>query len=357
MRHATRQTTPSSTAAQPAPGPTGARAAFERVFSRQFFKILSVVTTIGMFIVLVMGVTVTTTNSARGCGGSWPLCNGKFIPEFAVSTLIEFSHRAVTGVETILVLALAAGVLYYWRGRREIQILAPLMVIFLFLQAALGALAVVFNPTPPEILAAHFGVSLLSFVSILLVAIFLFEEKTTDRLRDRPTPAGFRNLVFALALYTYFVVYTGAYVRHRGVELACATWPLCNGQVVPNLTSGAGIVFLHRFASLLLAAGAVWLFLWARRLRAGRPDLYWGSVAVLVGVILQALEGALVVWSRLNLFSLLAHGAVIALVFGALGYLVIHVLPRQRNIRSLVKPAAKVNVSATSAQTATSPQG
>ncbi len=226
------------------------------------------------------------------------------------------------------------------------------MVIFLFLQAALGALAVVFDPTPPEILAAHFGVSVLSFVSILLVAIFLFEENTTDRLRDRHVPAGFRNLVFALAVYTYIVVYTGAYVRHRGVELACSTWPLCNGQVVPNLTSEQGIVFIHRFAALLLAAGAVWLFIWARRLRAGRPDLYWGSVAVLIGVIVQALEGALVVSSRLNLFSLLAHGAIIALLFGALGYLVIHVLPRQRDVRSLVKPAAKAPISTEPASTA-----
>ena len=80
----------------------------ERIFSRRFVRILSVITTLGMFLVLVMGVTVTTTNSGRGCGGSWPLCNGQFIPEFAVSTFIEFSHRAVTGVETILVLALTA---------------------------------------------------------------------------------------------------------------------------------------------------------------------------------------------------------------------------------------------------------
>jgi heme a synthase len=155
-------------------------------------------------------------------------------------------------------------------------------------------------------------------------------------------------------VYTYIVVYTGAYVRHRGVELACKTWPLCNGQIVPNLTGEEGIVFLHRFASLLLAAGAVWLFLWARRLRAGRPDLYWGSAAVLAGVILQALEGAVVVWSRLNLFSLLAHGAIIALLFSALGYLVIHVLPRQRDVRSLVKPAAKASTDAEPASTAAS---
>src|SRR2546430_15137729 len=61
----------------------------------------------GMFLVLVMGVTVTTTGSAEGCGRDWPLCHGRFVPDFAVATAIEFSHRAVTGVEGILIVALA----------------------------------------------------------------------------------------------------------------------------------------------------------------------------------------------------------------------------------------------------------
>ena len=39
----------------------------------------------------------------RTLGRSWPLCNGRFIHEQATATLIEFSHRAVTGVEGILV--------------------------------------------------------------------------------------------------------------------------------------------------------------------------------------------------------------------------------------------------------------
>src|SRR5579871_6831677 len=63
---------------------------------------LAVVTAVGMFVVLVMGTLVTNSGSARGCGGSWPLCNGQFIPQFAVSTLIEFSHRTVTAVESLL---------------------------------------------------------------------------------------------------------------------------------------------------------------------------------------------------------------------------------------------------------------
>lgn len=74
-------------------------------------RALAVVASAGMFVVLVMGTVVTNTGSAEGCGRDWPLCRGKFIPEFAVKTFIEFSHRAVTGVEGLLIVALAVGAL------------------------------------------------------------------------------------------------------------------------------------------------------------------------------------------------------------------------------------------------------
>ena len=65
-------------------------------------KWLSVAATVGMFLVLLMGATVTNTGSAEGCGRSWPLCHGEFIPEYAFETMVEYSHRLVTGVEGLL---------------------------------------------------------------------------------------------------------------------------------------------------------------------------------------------------------------------------------------------------------------
>src|SRR6516162_9055160 len=100
---------------------------------------LGVVAAAGMFAVLIMGSVVTNTGSQQGCGRNWPLCQSKFIPQMAVKTAIEFSHRAVVGVETVLILVLAAGALYFYRQRREFQVLVPIMVGFLFLQAGLGA--------------------------------------------------------------------------------------------------------------------------------------------------------------------------------------------------------------------------
>src|SRR5947209_1927055 len=179
---------------------------------KRLLKILGVIATGGMFTVLVMGATVTNTGSAHGCGRSWPLCRGQLIPQFAVSTLIEFSHRAVVGVESVLILGLAAGTLYLYR-RRDLQALAIVMVVFLLLQAGLGAWAVMY-PQLAVVLALHFGVSLIAFASVLLTTVALFEADGQEALRQIPAPRAFRRLVWAVAAYSYAVVYLGALVRH-----------------------------------------------------------------------------------------------------------------------------------------------
>src|SRR6059058_1856012 len=170
-----------------------------------------------MFVVLVMGATVTNTGSAEGCGRSWPLCNGQFVPEFTVSTAIEYSHRAVTGVEGVLVVALTVAMLALWRHSREVVVLAVVMLGTLLLQAGLGAAAVLW-PQSPAILATHFGVSLVAFASTFLSAAVVF-ERTGSRRGPTISPTSLRNLAIGVGAYVLCVVYLGAYVRHAEVSL------------------------------------------------------------------------------------------------------------------------------------------
>lgn len=290
-------------------------------------KILAVVTTIGMFIVLVAGATVTNTGSEHGCGNSWPLCHGKLVPQFVFSTAVEYIHRVDAAFETVLILALAAGAWYLYGRRREIRILAPMMVGFLFLQAGLGAWAVMY-PQVSAVLALHFGVSLVAFATVLLTTLFLLQVDGSDALRDRPIPAGFRRFVWALAAYSYVVVYSGAYVRHTNADDACSGWPLCNGAVLPQLQGKVASAFGHRIGAAVLTLTIVVLLLWARRLRTTRPDLHRGAMVALHCVVLQALIGAAVAWTGMSLASALAHAAGSGLLFGALSYLCMRVLPR-----------------------------
>jgi cytochrome c oxidase assembly protein subunit 15 len=287
---------------------------------------LAVAATVGMFVVLIMGATVTNTGSQAGCGQSWPLCHGKLIPSYTLATAIEYSHRLVTSVEGILIAALAVVALAGWRKRREVKILVPLMVFTLLLQAGLGAWAVM-APQNAAALASHFGVSLTAFASVLLTAAFLYEHGGAERLRNRPVPPRFRGYVVGVIVYIYLLVYLGAYVRHSNASMACVDWPLCNGAVFPGFSGPVGVAFAHRLAALLGMLLIVGLVLWTRRFRAERPDLYWASVASLVLVLAQSLSGAIVVWSRLDIFATLAHAGLVTLLFGCLSYMCYHLLP------------------------------
>lgn len=54
--------------------------------------------------VILWGAIVRATGSGAGCGEHWPLCEGQVIPHaHAIATLIEFAHRATSGVDIILV--------------------------------------------------------------------------------------------------------------------------------------------------------------------------------------------------------------------------------------------------------------
>jgi cytochrome c oxidase assembly protein subunit 15 len=105
--------------------------------------------------------------------------------------------------------------------------------------------------------------------------------------------------------------------------------------VVPPLVGGMATSFAHRLAALLLLLAVSGLALWTRQLRARRPDLYAGSLAALGAVLLQAVSGAIVAWTRVDLFSALSHAALAGLLFASLSYLCLHVLP----LRGRAEPA------------------
>jgi cytochrome c oxidase assembly protein subunit 15 len=302
---------------------------------------LAVAASVGMCFVLQQGTLVTNTGSAAGCGNTWPLCHGQIIPEFSgvggAGTLIEFTHRAAVPIESTLIILLSAGILWFWWGRLESRILAPAMIFFLFLQALLGGLAVEY-PTSAAVLAAHFGISLLAFASIVLTAAFVIEIGGAETVRDYPLPATIRWSVRGVVIYTYIVVYLGAYVRHVGASLSCLDWPLCNGRVIPRFIGGEGTQFLHRVAAGILVMVILALYFMVHSMRRTRPDLYWGAVACVGLVVLQALSGAIVVETRVAVLSTLLHSFLVSLLFVTEAYLWLHTLRLPSGARRLVTP-------------------
>ncbi len=232
--------------------------------------------------------------------------------------MVEYSHRLVTGVEGLLILGLSVTAFPLRRRYPELKALIPLMLFTLVLQSGMGAWAVKYPQTPP-VMASHFGISLICFASVFLVMRVLWETTPITSSATRAVPSGYRTLAWAALLWTIVVAYIGAYMRHSGAELACYTWPLCNGSVIPDLASpGVAVAWGHRLVAVIALALVGWMLLWSRRFEAARPDLYRTNLWASVFIIAQALAGAFVVLSRLTLASTLLHAALMALLFAAL---------------------------------------
>jgi cytochrome c oxidase assembly protein subunit 15 len=97
-------------------------------------------------VVILWGAFVRATGSGAGCGAHWPLCNGEVVPRSpGIETMIEFTHRATSGVALLLVVAL---VLWVFRVRPKghpARAAAGASLAFIVTEAAVGAGLVLFR--------------------------------------------------------------------------------------------------------------------------------------------------------------------------------------------------------------------
>ncbi len=301
-------------------------------FLRQSLKWLSVATTIGMIFILIGGALVTKTGSGMGCGRSWPLCNGKFLPlEITPELVIELSHRLVSGVVGIMVLVLSV---WSWKAIghiRETKFLSFLSFFFLLLQALVGAAAVKWGQSG-FVLALHFGISLISFSAVLLLTLLIFEiDKKFDAEKlyiDKRM--GFH--IIGVSIYSYLLIYTGALVRHTKSSLVCRDWPLCLNDS-PSLPSN-----MYEWVQMGHRAAAGLIFLWIGyilylvvRHYKDQKILYWGWIISFILVSLQVIAGAFIIISRLNLYIALLHAFFITCLFGVLSYFILLYSRSKRN--------------------------
>ncbi|MEH7108000.1 COX15/CtaA family protein [Bacillus sp. JJ1764] len=288
---------------------------------RRSLKWLAVATTIGMILILLGGALVTKTNSGMGCGRSWPLCNGQFLPtDITLELVIELAHRLVSGVVGFLVLILS---IWSWKeiGHiRETKFLSFISLFFLILQGLIGAAAVVWGQSG-FVLALHFGISLISFAAVFLLTLLIFEiDKKFDAEKliiDKRM--GFH--IIGVSIYSYLVIYTGALVRHTKSSLVCRDWPLClnDGPILPSN--------MYEWVQMGHRAAAGFIFIWigyitylSIRHYKHQRVLYWGWIISFILVCLQVTAGAFIIITRLNLYIALMHAFFITCLFGVLSY-------------------------------------
>jgi cytochrome c oxidase assembly protein subunit 15 len=295
--------------------------------NRRLLTIFAVIATLGTYVIILLGELVTFTGSGHGCGQTWPFCQGEIIPgSLTIAGVIEYTHRIQAGADTALVFIL---VLWSWLTYRKdfrIKLFSVMSVLSIIAQAALGAVTVVYEGTWefPGLLAAHFGLSLICFASVLLLSIRVFQQDRTEESGLKKPLGVIPRLqwpVWLLAIYTYVVMYTGALVTHTGAVTGCGQQIFTCTTYIPGFSSLAGIQMVHRYATGLLWLAVMGFLVLAVTRYRERRDIFWGAIWTALLINLQAASGMLNVLTEGQMIPVFIHATLIAVFFAMLCYL------------------------------------
>ena len=96
-----------------------------------------------MVLVILWGAVVRATGSGAGCGDRWPLCNGDFFPQHPrLATIIEYTHRSMSGICTLTVAVLIAWTFAAQARGSRVRKAAIWSGLLLVTEALLGAVLV-----------------------------------------------------------------------------------------------------------------------------------------------------------------------------------------------------------------------
>lgn len=121
-------------------------------------------------LVILWGAFVRATGSGAGCGDHWPLCDGQIIPR-APSTemLIEFTHRLTSGIAMLGALVLLIWAFRAYERGHIVRHGAVAAMVFMILEALLGAGLVLFQLVADNASAARAGAMALHLVNTFLL--------------------------------------------------------------------------------------------------------------------------------------------------------------------------------------------
>lgn len=300
------------------------------------------------FDLLVFGAFTRLTDSGLGCP-DWPGCYGTtsalsahaniaqaqaMLPDGPVThakAWIEMIHRylAMLVGGLILTLAVFTAVMRY-QGDRSVSWRWPLAsLVWVLVQGAFGALTVTMKLFP-LIVSLHLmgGMVLLAMLAIQAHAQGAFASLQI------PRPSSWRARAVGFVLMVQ--VFLGAWVSSNYAVLACESFPLCQGSVVPELDADGFVLWrplgmtaegvflnaqalvtihwIHRCMAVVAIGALMWLI---QALRKQAPQAqHWRWLSLLV--VIQAISGVSNVVLGWPMWAALVHTGCASLLWATL---------------------------------------
>ncbi|MEA2462119.1 MAG: heme o synthase [Actinomycetota bacterium] len=308
---------------------------------------LVLATAIATFVLIIVGGVVRVSDSGLGCGpaGSgfhgWPFCNGDVAPGMDLNSIVEYSHRALAGIVSIMILSI---LVLAWRRHREYLAPAAGLLGLVLAQAALGG-ATVEDNLEEAYVAAH-----LCLAMLLLGGLIWLYRSVSGASVTNGGPR-LRALSIAASVAVLCTIVAGGYMAGTqnygradyqlgdGAHHACGKeFPTCNGDFMPFGKAKLVDIHLTHRAFMYLASLLV-ITLVVTAVRRGVLTRYAWALAGLL--LLQVLVGALNVWLDEYELMILLHLALGTLLWaGTLGMTLQLAPARERSPRRAEAVAA-----------------
>ncbi len=292
----------------------------------------AVLTACCTFLLVIAGGLVTSTGSGLSVP-DWPLSYGQLMPPMVGGVFYEHGHRMIATFVGLLTVVLAA---WLWKTdeRRWLRMVGIAAVVAVVFQGVLGGLTVLFL-LPTWISLLHATIAQSFFALTVFIALATSDGWKKMVPLDLAGSSRTRTLAVTATGMILFQLVLGAWMRHSDAGLAIPDFPLSYGAVIPSVDEetlvgvnetrveaglapvSAGQIwvhFAHRVGALLVL---VMVFALVQHLLSTYKDekrLREPALVLATLVVMQALLGALTVWTGKGVQIATAHVATGALL-------------------------------------------
>ena len=275
-------------------------------FSRYAWGVL-----LANLLVALFGAFVRATGAGAGCGAHWPTCNGEVLPRAPqVETLIEFTHRATSGLAFLSVLVLFLWALRAFPKGHPARFGAGLALLFMVTESLVGASLVLFGWTAKNASAARAVVQMVHLANtyLLLAALALTAWWASGGAPLRLRGQGAVGSALLLGLFALLFLGMSGAVTALGDLLfpVRSTLEALERSLTPGEHFLVRLRVLHPLIAVSVGLYVVFIGYLAAHLRPSpRARLLARALAYLYGA--QLLAGLVNVWLKAPVWMQLFH--------------------------------------------------
>ncbi len=302
--------------------------------------------------VISLGAYVRLSDAGLGCP-DWPGCYGKLLgvpdshhevnaaqaafphaPVEAAKAWKEMIHRYLAGILGLVIATLA--VLAVWPRRQDRVAPQIILVGLVLVQAALGMLTVTWLLKPVIVTMHLLG-------GMLILATLVGMRASNSALRVNITTVAMKKAALIVTALILTQIALGGWTSANYAAMACADYPLCQGQWIPadmdwshafvfnralgqtsdgqmlSLQTLTAIHWTHRCFALVVLAACV---AFALRLKNQDDTRAMGNL-LLIAVIAQVLLGISNVWLQWPLSLAVLHNTGAAVLLAVAVYITV----------------------------------